>query len=60
MSPDLNGPGSVRSAAAVNEAIRALVRGARGRSWTRAERALYDLLRDEWVTAERAEMTKAA
>ncbi|CAM5553630.1 hypothetical protein SCALM49S_03951 [Streptomyces californicus] len=36
-------------AAAVNEAIRAIVVGAQGRQWTVAERALYELLRDESV-----------
>lgn len=60
MSPDAVRPGSVRSADAVNEQIRALVRGARNRSWTRAEQALYALLRDEWVAAARDELVKAA
>lgn len=60
MSPNLLPVGSVRPAAVVNEAIRALVRGARGRRWTVAERALYGLLRDEWVEADREEMTTAA
>ncbi|CAM5345812.1 hypothetical protein [Streptomyces aurantiogriseus] len=60
MSPIPHGPGRVRSAAAVNEAIRAIVVGAQGRQWTVAERALYELLRDEWVAAQRAEMTTAA
>ena len=53
-------PGSVRSSTVVNEAIRALARGARGRQWTVAERTLYALLVDEWMLAERAEMVKAA
>jgi hypothetical protein len=50
----------LRPAAVVNEAIRALVRGAQGRKWTQAERALYGLLIVEWETARRAEMVKAA
>lgn len=60
MSPNLASHGSVRSAAAVNEAIRALVRGAVGRRWTVAERALYGLLLEEWAAAERAEVVEAA
>ncbi|NUS22741.1 MAG: hypothetical protein HOV92_00735 [Streptomyces sp.] len=59
MSPDSPGPGRVRSAAAVNEAIRALVRGARDREWTWAERALYGLLLEEWEAA-RAGLVEAA
>lgn len=47
--------GSVRSAAAVNEAIRAIVVGAQGRPWREAERALYGLLLEEWEVAVRAE-----
>ncbi len=63
MSPNPSAPGVVRPAAAVNEAIRAVVRGARDREWTQAERALYEQLRDEWVTAvarERYELVEAA
>ena len=60
MSPNPSGPGLVRPAAVVNEAIRAVVRGAAGRQWTQAERALYDELRDEWVAAVRAEVVEAA
>ncbi|MFF4834120.1 hypothetical protein [Streptomyces sp. NPDC001315] len=44
----------------MNEAIRAIVWRARGRQWTTAEQALYQLLVDEWVAAEQAEMTTAA
>jgi hypothetical protein len=44
----------------VNASIRAVVRGAAGRAWTQAERALYDELRDEWVAAVRAEVVEAA
>lgn len=60
MSPTPIGCGSVRSAAAVNEAIRAVVVRAQGRPWTMAERALYGLLLEEWEQARRAEMTTAA
>jgi len=60
MSPTPQRPGIVRSAAVVNAAIRAVVRGARGRAWTQAERALYEQLRDEWVAAVRAEVVEAA
>lgn len=52
--------GSVRSAAVVNAAIRAVVLRAQGRPWTHAERALYGLLLEEWAAAVRAEMTTAA
>ncbi|WP_256096386.1 hypothetical protein [Streptomyces sp. LUP30] len=46
----------------MNEAIRAIARRAQGRPWTRAEQALYRLLVEEWVQAERCaeEMTTAA
>ncbi len=63
MSPTPPPVGVVRPAAAVNEAIRAVVRGARDREWTQAERALYAELNDEWVTAvalERYELVEAA
>lgn len=60
MSPNPLAPGGVRSAAVVNRAIRAVVRGARGRAWTQAERALYEQLRDEWVAAMRDEVVEAA
>ena len=53
-------PGSVRSAAAVNEAIRAIVARAQGREWTTAERALYGLLLEEWEQAVRGEVVEAA
>ncbi|MFM9629349.1 hypothetical protein ACKI10_17200 [Streptomyces galilaeus] len=39
----------------MNQAIRAVVLRAQGRPWTHAERALYGLLRDEWVEALRRE-----
>jgi len=60
MSPSPSACGQVRSAAAVNAAIRAIVTGAQGRPWREAERALYGLLLDEWEQAVRAEMTTAA
>jgi hypothetical protein len=45
----------------VNEQIRALVRRAGGREWRQAERALYAVLRDEWVAAVgREEIVEAA
>ena len=60
MSPDLVTPGSVRSAAAVNEDIRRLARTAWGRPFTDDERAQYELLVVEWAEADRAEVVKAA
>jgi len=55
MSPHSPVPGFVRSAAAVNELIRAVVVGAQGRSWTTAERTLYGLLLVEWEAARMAD-----
>ncbi|MGD1221278.1 MULTISPECIES: hypothetical protein [Streptomyces] len=59
MSPDSTPSGSVRSAAALNEQIRAL--------WTRAggslsaqERAEYELLVVRWAAAIRGEVVEAA
>ncbi|QJT04337.1 hypothetical protein G9272_31970 [Streptomyces asoensis] len=61
MPPTPSERGSVRSAAAVNEAIRAIAWRARGREWKQAEKALYRLLVEEWVAAEqRAKMVTAA
>jgi hypothetical protein len=60
MSPNPSGPGGVRPAAVVNASIRAVVVGASGRPWTRAEQALYQLLLEEWAAAVRAEVVKAA
>ena len=60
MSPNFPVSGFVRAAAVVTEAIRAVGRGARGRAWTQAERALYEQLRDEWVAAMRDEVVEAA
>lgn len=59
MSPNLQPQGPVRSAAVVNEDIRTLARAAWGRPFTDDERARYQLLRDEWVAAERG-VVKAA
>ncbi|MFJ6833950.1 hypothetical protein [Streptomyces sp. NPDC091209] len=59
MSPEVTPPGSVRSAAALNEQIRAL--------WTRTggslsaqERAEYELLVVKWAEAIRGEIIEAA
>lgn len=60
MSPTPPVSGSVRSSHEVNEAIRAIVLGARGRAWTYAERALYGLLLEEWAAALQAELVTAA
>jgi hypothetical protein len=61
MSPNSSALGRVRPAAVVNAEIRALVRGAQGRAWTQAERALYGLLLEEWAAATaRAEMVASA
>lgn len=51
--------GSVRSAAAVNEQIRALVRAAGGRLYG-ADRVLYAKLVEEWDAATAAERRAAA
>ena len=59
MSPELVSPGSVRSAAAVNEDIRALVVAAGG--WLYGEtRECYEQLVAEWAEAVRAEVVEAA
>ncbi|MEU0426420.1 hypothetical protein ABZ235_22975 [Streptomyces canus] len=60
MPPDPQPPGSVRSAAVVNDDIRTLAQGAWGRPFTDEERARYQGLRDEWVAAVRQEITEAA
>ncbi|MEU6526373.1 hypothetical protein ABZ892_26950 [Streptomyces sp. NPDC046924] len=59
MSPDSVTPGSVRSAAEVNERIRALWLRAGG-SLSARERAEYELLVIEWAAAIRVEVVKAA
>jgi hypothetical protein len=59
MSPTPASPGSVRSAAAVNEDIRALVSACGG--WLYGEtRAEYERLVEEWAAAMRAEVVEAA
>lgn len=59
MSPLSPAPGSVRSAAVVNEAIRALVQGA-GRRLNDEEKTRLEELWVEWVAADRAEIVEAA
>ncbi|MBX9398959.1 hypothetical protein K4749_36605 [Streptomyces sp. TRM72054] len=59
MSPDSVTPGSVRSAAEVNERIRALWMRAGG-SLSAQERAEYELLVVEWAAAIRGEVIEAA
>ncbi|MFI9549395.1 hypothetical protein ACIHAR_36660 [Streptomyces sp. NPDC052016] len=59
MSPTSVAPGSVRSAAEVNEEIRALWLRAGG-SLSAEERAEYELLVVEWAAAIRGEVVEAA
>ncbi|MFI9289184.1 hypothetical protein [Streptomyces werraensis] len=59
MSPDLTPPGSVRSAAEVNEQIRALWLRARG-SLSAQEREEYEMLVVEWAAAIRGRVVQAA
>ncbi|MFF9486684.1 MULTISPECIES: hypothetical protein [unclassified Streptomyces] len=59
MSPDLVTPGSVRSAAEINEQIRALWLRAGG-SLSAQEREQYELLVVEWAAAIRGRVVKAA
>jgi len=59
MSPDSVASGSVRSAAEVNEQIRALWMRAGG-SLSAQERAEYELLVVEWAAAIRGDVVKAA
>jgi hypothetical protein len=59
MSPDLSGPGSVRSAAAVNEDIRALWLDPRVRLSAEG-RAALERLYEEWAAAVREDVVKAA
>lgn len=59
MSPDSLGPGSVRSATEVNEAIRALWLRAGG-SLSAQERSEYELLVVEWAAAIRGDVIEAA
>ncbi|WP_371672927.1 hypothetical protein OG985_37995 [Streptomyces sp. NBC_00289] len=59
MFPDSHTSGSVRSAAQVNEQIRALWLRAGG-SLTAQERAAYERLVVEWAAAIRGEVVEAA
>ncbi|MGW7267899.1 hypothetical protein [Streptomyces sp. NPDC054842] len=59
MSPDSVPPGSVRSAAALNEQIRALWMRTGG-SLSAQERAEYELLVVKWAAAIRGEVIEAA
>ncbi|MCX4913350.1 hypothetical protein ACFWA4_37190 [Streptomyces sp. NPDC060011] len=59
MSPDFDPSGSVRSAAALNEQIRALWMRAGG-SLSAQERAEYELLVVRWAEAIRGEIIEAA
>jgi hypothetical protein len=59
MSPDSVTPGSVRSAAEVNEQIRALWMRAGG-TLSSQERAEYALLVVEWAAAIRSDVIEAA
>ncbi|MFF4015696.1 hypothetical protein [Streptomyces sp. NPDC001843] len=59
MSPDSTTPGSVRSAADLNEQIRALWLRAGG-SLSAQERAEYELLVIEWAEAIRDGVIEAA
>ncbi|MER5450663.1 hypothetical protein ABT052_10120 [Streptomyces sp. NPDC002766] len=59
MSPDSVTSGSVRSAAEVNEQIRALWMRAGG-SLSAQERAEYELLVVEWAEAIRGDVIEAA
>ncbi|GGQ70966.1 hypothetical protein AB0L50_18965 [Streptomyces flaveolus] len=59
MSPDYVTPGSVRSAAELNDQIRALWRRAGG-SLSAQERVEYELLVVEWAAAIRCEIIEAA
>ncbi|MEU5623461.1 hypothetical protein ACIPH4_31350 [Streptomyces tendae] len=59
MSPDYVTPGSVRSAAELNDQIRALWRRAGG-TLSEQERVEYELLVVEWASAIRGEVIEAA
>ena len=59
MSPDFVTPGSVRSAAEVNDEIRALPQRTGG-TLSAEERAEYELLVVEWAAAIRGGVVKAA
>ncbi|GHF28836.1 hypothetical protein [Streptomyces fumanus] len=60
MSPEFPVPGSVRSAAELNERIRALWRRAGAGSLSAQERAEYESLVVQWAAAIRGEVIEAA
>ena len=61
MSPNSQpGPGSARSAATINEQIRAFWLRLGGRAPSAAESAEYGRLVAEWAAAVRGEVTEAA
>lgn len=63
MPPTPTALGGVRSAAVVNEEIRALVKASWGRPFNDGERAVYEALLGEWsvaVAAERDDVDAAA
>lgn len=59
MSPEPTHPGSVRSAAALNDQIRALWTRSGG-SLSNVERAEYEALVVQWAAAIRTEVIEAA
>jgi hypothetical protein len=59
MSPDVPPPGSARSAAELNEQIRALWLRAGG-TLSAQQRAAYELLVIEWAAAMRRRVVEAA
>lgn len=60
MPTDSPSPGSTRSAAVVNDLIRAFWLRLDGRAPTAVERAEYERLVAEWAAAVRGEVTEAA
>ena len=60
MPTDSPSPGSARSAAVVNEQIRAFWLRLGGRAPSAAESAEYERLVAEWAAAVRGEVTEAA
>jgi hypothetical protein len=60
MPPEAVAPGSVRSAAQLNEDIRTLARASWGRPMTDEERARYEVLVIAWVAAEQGDIVEAA
>lgn len=60
MSPNPHSCGSARSAAAINDLIRAFWLRLDGRAPTAAESAEYEALVVEWAAAARGDVTEAA